>query len=189
MCRQTTDLQLTRAVMAEAVQAASPAWLCSTRRSGGPDAAGPPSCARGGLHEILDGVRSAPEAELRALLETSTILPKALWNPTLRTPDGRPLPTPDGYIHEAALAFEVDSREFHADPDGWARTLDRTTPLSEYGIDTAHFTPTDIRRRPRAACSGASERIYLQRIGRVPVQTSCSIPRLVRCPYTGARRQ
>jgi hypothetical protein len=174
LCRQITDLRTTRAVLAEAVQqhhTSLDRLEEEVRRAGRSRTA----IVRHALAEILDGARSAPEAELRALLETSTILPPALWNPILRTVDGERLPTPDGYIHEAALAFEVDSREFHADPYGWARTLDRDNALSAVGIDTAHFTPNDIRRRPAHVLRRA-ERIYLVRVGRVPRAPVVIIP-------------
>lgn len=164
--RLTTDLRLTRAVMAEAVQwrhASLDQLEEEVRRAGRSRTA----VVRHVLQELIDGVRSAPEAELRALLETSDVLPRALWNPTLRTTDGVRLPTPDAYIHEAALAFEVDSQEFHDNPVGWATTFDRHNELSEVGIDTAHFTPAEIRRRPQHTLRRA-ERIYLRRVGRVP---------------------
>jgi len=173
--RQTTDLRLTRAVMSEAVQ-----WRHASldqldeevRRAGRSRTA----VVRHVLQELTDGVRSAPEAELRTLLETSTVLPRALWNPTLRTTDGLRLPTPDAYIHEAALAFEVDSQEFHANPVGWATTFDRDNQLGEVGIDTAHFTPAEIRRSPGRTLRRA-ERIYLRRVGQVPEPSVLIIPR------------
>jgi hypothetical protein len=174
LCRQITDLRTTRAVMAEAVQQRHTSLdrlEAEVRRAGRSRTA----IVRHALAEILAGTRSAPEAELRALLETSTVLPAALWNPTLRTVDGQTLPTPDGYIHEAALAFEVDSREFHADAYGWATTLDRDNALGGVGIDTAHFTPNDIRRRPKHVLRRA-ERRYLARIGRVPPPPVVIIP-------------
>ena len=186
MCRQLTDLRTTRAVMAEAIQGGHTSLErleAEVRRAGRSRTA----IVRRALTEVLDGVRSAPEAELRALLETSIVLPRALWNPSLRTPDGEALPTPDGYIHEAALAFEVDSREFHADPDGWAKTLDRHNALGEYGIYAAHFTPTQIRRRPQHVLR-RSERIYLQRVGRVPEPRIVVVP-AGKVPLYGAGRQ
>jgi hypothetical protein len=174
MCRQISDLGTARALLAEAVQqhhTSIDRLVEEVRRAGRSRTA----IVRHALAEILDGVRSAPEAELRALLETSEILPKALWNPSLRTLEGEPLPTPDGYIHEAALAFEVDSREFHASPEGWARTIERDNLLDEVGIDTAHFTPTDIRRRPALVLKRAEGR-YLARVGRMPEPPVLIIP-------------
>jgi hypothetical protein len=104
---------------------------------------------RKAFSEIVQGTRSAPEAELRACLTGSRLLPEIRWNPRLRTDDGRPLPTPDGYLADAAVALEVDSQEYHFSPDDWARTLDRHNELSRYGILILHFTPAQIRRDPR----------------------------------------
>ena len=165
-CRQTTDLRLTRAVIAEAVQrnfTTIHAIEEEVRRA----ARSRTAIVRQALREILDGARSAPEAQLRTLLETSKILPRVLWNPSLRTVDGIVLPTPDAYIPEAALALEVDSREYHADPDGWARTLHRHNTLSQYGVVILHFRPSEIDSHPRRVLS-LTERTYLSRMASPP---------------------
>jgi very-short-patch-repair endonuclease len=57
-------------------------------------------------------------------------------------------PTPDGYIEEARLALEVDSREFHLTPDDWERTLNHHNRLAAAGILVLHFTPKQIREEP-----------------------------------------
>ncbi|XTZ18557.1 hypothetical protein ACQSSU_14910 [Micromonospora echinospora] len=95
--------------------------------------------------EVVAGARSAPEAELRQCLAASRVLPEIHWNPQLRTTDGSVLPTPDGYLDDAAVALEVDSREFHFSPDDWARTLRRHNELGRHGILVLHFTPAHIR--------------------------------------------
>ena len=115
------------------------------------------------LKELRSGVRSAPEAELRTVVESSTILPKARWNPHLVvTADGTTLPTPDGWIQEVGLALEQNSREFHSTPDGWQRTLERQYTLAEYGILTVHVTPEAVRKRPAQVLANI-ERIYRER--------------------------
>ncbi|MEE3918136.1 hypothetical protein V2I01_04395 [Micromonospora sp. BRA006-A] len=101
--------------------------------------------------EITDGVRSAPETELRECLGSSRVLGEILWNPRLSAADGARLPTPDGYLADCAVALEVDSREYHLSPADWARTLDRHNELSRHGVLILHFTPAQIRREP-AAC-------------------------------------
>lgn len=93
------------------------------------------------LAEVADGARSAPEAQLRQLAAKSRILPKVRWNPKM--PGG--LPTPDGYIEEARMALEVDSREFHLSPDDWEKTLKHHNELAAAGILVLHFTPRQIR--------------------------------------------
>ncbi|MER7165240.1 hypothetical protein ABT336_04065 [Micromonospora sp. NPDC000207] len=98
--------------------------------------------------EVLAGTRSAPEAELRECLAASGILPDILWNPRLSTWTGDSLPTPDGYLADAAIALEVDSQEYHFSPDDWARTLRRHNEMSRHGLMILHFTPAQIRREP-----------------------------------------
>jgi hypothetical protein len=112
---------------------------------------------------VVDGVRSVPEAELRAAVQPSRILPSVLWNPRLTAPDGTCLPTPDGYIPQARLALEVDSREFHAEGEHWVRTLHRQNQYQQYGIAVLVFTPAEIRADP-ARVRRMIERAYQQRV-------------------------
>lgn len=102
---------------------------------------------RRAVDEVGAGVRSAPEAELRALLSRSAILPLILWNPRLRLPDGTML-SPDGWIAESAIALEVDSREYHLGPDGWERTMRRHNLLAAADVLTLHLTPARLRTDP-----------------------------------------
>ncbi|MFG1924769.1 type IV toxin-antitoxin system AbiEi family antitoxin domain-containing protein [Cryptosporangium sp. NPDC048952] len=101
------------------------------------------------LSEVRDGALSAPEAELRALASTSTVLPPILWNPTLRADDGTRLPSPDGWIQDVGLALEMDSDEFHSSVDDQQRTRERAQLLATYGILTLSFSPREIRKAPR----------------------------------------
>jgi hypothetical protein len=100
------------------------------------------------LSELVDGIRSAPEARLRDLTLTSTVLPLVLWNPTLATEDGVRLPSPDGYLPDLGIALEVDSREHHMSSEDFQRTLVRGNMLSQYGVLVLHFTPAEILREP-----------------------------------------
>ncbi|GAA3397913.1 hypothetical protein [Cryptosporangium minutisporangium] len=101
------------------------------------------------LAEVRDGVRSAPEAELRELTGLSVILPPIHWNPLLTGADGSRLPSPDGWIEDVGLALEVDSDEFHTALDDLRRTRERHNRLGTYGILTLHFTPREIREEPQ----------------------------------------
>jgi hypothetical protein len=102
------------------------------------------------LAEVRDGVGSAPEAELRALTQTSLILPEIFWNPVLVGTDGSRLPSPDGWIADVGLALEVDSNEFHTTADDLRRTRERHNRLATYGILTVHFAPREIREEPQS---------------------------------------
>ncbi|WP_405090796.1 type IV toxin-antitoxin system AbiEi family antitoxin domain-containing protein [Micromonospora sp. NBC_01392] len=145
--RGLRHLRPVRAVVAEAVQrgftdlAALDEEIRRARRSR-------TALVRKAFSEVVAGARSAPEAELRECLAGSRLLPDLLWNPRLSVGDGRRLPTPDGYLADAAVALEVDSQEFHFTPDDWARTLDRHNELSRLGVLVLHFTPAQIRRSP-----------------------------------------
>lgn len=137
------DRQKVRAVLAEAVQRGHATVrqlayeLDRAQRNG-------TGLLREILAEIADGARSAPEAQLRQIAKRSEVLPEVKWNPKM--PQG--LPTPDGYIEEAELALEVDSREFHLAPDDWERTLEHHNRLAAAGILVLHFTPRQIRDEP-----------------------------------------
>jgi hypothetical protein len=161
-CRSLTELRDVRAIVAEAIHAhhiTATAIDAEIRRAGRSRTA----LVRRALGEVLDGVRSAPEADLRDLVRTSTVLPEVLWNPTLTTLDGQPLPRPDGWLPDVGLAFEVDSAEHHSDPDGWRRTLDRHNQLAMHQVEVLHFTPSEIRAFPRKVLA-TIEQAYRNRL-------------------------
>lgn len=119
---------------------------------------------RAALMEVASGVRSAPEAELRRLMSASRILPEALWNPTLTSANGKRLPTPDGYLPDAAIALEVDSKAHHMSPEDWERTMRRHNILAAHGVLVLHFSPGRIRDEPQSVLAEI-ERAYLDRAG------------------------
>jgi hypothetical protein len=118
---------------------------------------------RAALEEVADGVRSAPEAQLRRIAETTSVLPGVRWNPALTTLSGQSLPTPDGWIPDVGIALEVDSREHHSMPDDWARTLDRHNALTRHGALVLHFTPAAIYATPETVRRTIVES-YLERL-------------------------
>lgn len=165
-CRASNDLVMIRAVMAEAVTShgvgigALDTEIQRAQRSR-------TALARRVLNEIIAGIRSEPEADLRELIGTSKIIPAVLWNPCLTTMEGMPLPTPDGYIPGAGIALEVDSHEHHSSDVDWARTLRRHNLLSELGVLVLHYTPREIRSE-RARVLRSIERSYQVRIKSPP---------------------
>ena len=52
---------------------------------------------------------------------------------------------PDCWWPDAAVAAEVDSREWHLSPRDWERTLARHARMGSHGIIVLHFTPAQIR--------------------------------------------
>ncbi|HEY7225397.1 MAG TPA: type IV toxin-antitoxin system AbiEi family antitoxin domain-containing protein [Micromonosporaceae bacterium] len=156
-CRMLTQLRDVRAIVAEAVHSAhtSATSIDAEIRRAVRSRTG---LVRRALTEVTGGIRSAPEAELLDLTARSSVLSGMLWNPTLTTLDGRPLPTPDGWIPEVGIALEVDSAEHHSDSgDGWRRTLERHNELSKYGVEVLHFTPSEIRAFPRRVLTTIEE--------------------------------
>lgn len=166
-CRASHDLAMVRAVMTEAVTSrgveigALDGEIRRAQRSR-------TALARRVLGEIIAGIKSEPEADLRALIGTSKIIPMMLWNPRLMTMGGERLPTPDAYIPDAGIALEVDSREYHSGHADWARTLSRHNMLSELGVLVLHYTPREIRSE-RARVLRSIERSYEVRMASAPV--------------------
>jgi hypothetical protein len=146
-CRESRDPRAVRAIVAESIQRG----FCrlgrlenEIRRAGRSRTA----LVRAAFDEVAHGVRSAPEGDLRGVLNKSKILPPLMWNPALCTADGQRLPCPDGWLADVGIALEVDSREYHFSPDGWRQTLDRHNRLAQHGILVLHFTPAQIRDDP-----------------------------------------
>ncbi|NUT35942.1 MAG: hypothetical protein HOV79_23045 [Hamadaea sp.] len=160
--RGNLDRRVVRAVVAEAVQG-SHATCAEIARELEHSVRNGTAVLRKILAEVADGVRSAPEGELRALTKRSRILPEIRWNPTLRDAEGRRLPTPDGYIEDAGIALEVDSREFHLSADGWEATMQHHNRLAAAGILVLHFTPQQIRSEPHRVLVEI-EQAYLKRL-------------------------
>ena len=95
------------------------------------------------LAEVADGVRSAPEGDLRALI-TSAGLPAPLYNPRLFL-NGTFLASPDAWWPGSAVAVEVDSRQWHLLPEDWERTMSRHRRMIAAGIFVIHVSPAQLR--------------------------------------------
>lgn len=98
------------------------------------------------LAEVAAGIGSAPEAELGDLI-TSSGLPTPLFNPDLYL-NGKFLARPDAWWPQAAVAVEVDSKEWHLLPGDWQRTLRRHRRMTAAGIYVVHLTPAELRAEP-----------------------------------------
>lgn len=141
--RGLTDLREARALIAGVVQCRA----CTVSELSGELHGGPirdSALLRAVLAEAAQGVRSAPEAELRDLIGKAR-LPMPLFNPRLYLPNGTFIAQPDAWWPEAGVAIEVDSRRWHISPEDWEHTMDRHDELSQHAIVTLHFTPHKIR--------------------------------------------
>jgi len=141
--RGLTDLREARALLAGVVQNKGCApWQLKQELDAGPVQHS--ALLRSVLAEVVDGVRSAPEAELRDLIKKAG-LPMPLFNPRLYLPGGTFIACPDAWWPEAGVAVEIDSKRWHLSPDDWERTMDRHDQLGQYSIVTLHFTPHKLR--------------------------------------------
>jgi hypothetical protein len=159
--RWLTEARAVRGIVADAVQRG----LCPLDRLTEELNAGPmhgSALLRQALAEVTAGVRSVVEGDFLLLIKRAR-LPEPMLNPRLFAGETF-IAAPDCWWPQAGLAAEVDSREWHLSPDGWARTLARHRRMTAYGITVQHFTPGQIARDPKgvirdladalAACQG-----------------------------------
>jgi hypothetical protein len=148
--RLMTDITQVRALVAAGVQrrkvsvAQLAAELTVGQRQGS-------ALFRQALAEVADGVRSAAEADLRALIKRVG-LPEPLYNPRLYIGEEF-LASPDVWWRELGVATEVDSREYHLLPADWVRTMDRHALMTAQGILVLHFPPSKIRGDSQAVAA------------------------------------
>jgi hypothetical protein len=112
--------------------------------------------ARQALRDADVAARPQPPDDMRQLLGGSVVLPPIVWNPTLRSRDGRPLPNPDGWIAEVDLGLEIDP---------WDGAMWRHAELARHGAGLLRFTPAEVRSDP-AGVRRAVERAYVDRLRR-----------------------
>jgi hypothetical protein len=146
--RRAGSVDGARAIIAEAVQRGRvlPARLRTELDRGSTRGSG---LARKVLAEISDGVRSVAEAWARRLVLNSR-MPKPAWNVPLCDPDGRLLAIVDAWWDDVALAWEIDSYEWHLSPQSYSDTLARDAALTAAGITVLHTTPGRIQKEPVA---------------------------------------
>jgi hypothetical protein len=140
--RRCTDEAAVRAVIFEVVQRGlvAPESLDEERRRGQIRGS---RFARIVLEDVLAGVRSMPEADIRRefLARGWTGL---RFNPRLHLPDGAFLACPDVY-DASGVCLEVDSREHHFAVDSWEATMRRHAAMTAAGLAVLHVPPSRIR--------------------------------------------
>jgi very-short-patch-repair endonuclease len=122
---------------------------------------------RAALEEVRAGVRSAPEGDLRRLIQRGRI-PVPVFNARLYVGD-RLLAVVDAWWEEAGVGAEVDSKAYHYSAGDWQRTMARHDRLVAQGVLLLHFTPRQIRTEPeevaaqiRAALATGRDRARLR---------------------------
>ena len=144
--RVMTRLNDVRAVVAEVVQKGRcdlPSLARELRE--GPSAGS--RLYRKALAEVSAGIRSAAEGDLKDLIEGSD-MEQPIYNATLYAADGTFLGIADAWWQRAAVAAEVDSREYHLGPEDYQRTTARHNQMAEHGINVLHFLPSTLKRDP-----------------------------------------
>lgn len=90
------------------------------------------------------GARSGPEVDIVSIMEAGRI-PHVVYNARLLGPDGLYIGRPDAWIDDVAVAVEVDSLEYHADDEGFKRTVRRNARYAAAGILVVPVLPSDER--------------------------------------------
>jgi len=67
--------------------------------------------------------------------------------------DGQFIAVPDAWCDEVALAWEIDSFEWHSDAKGYARTVARNTRYTAAGIVVVQTLPSRLRDDPAGVIS------------------------------------
>ncbi|HTY73857.1 MAG TPA: hypothetical protein VMI11_15770, partial [Actinomycetes bacterium] len=103
---------------------------------------------RSALAEVAAGVRSFAEGQGWRLVQRSPRLRKMMWNPSVYDASGRFIFRPDGWLDDVALAWQIDSKQFHTSPEDWARTVAQHTEATAIGIVVVHHLPQVVERQP-----------------------------------------
>ncbi|MEV0050739.1 hypothetical protein AB0H34_09635 [Saccharopolyspora shandongensis] len=150
--RRLTDIDQIRALLAEPVQRGlvDPSVLAEELDSG--SGRGTARC-RVVLREMLANVHSPAEGWAYRLLQQSD-LPQMQWNVRILDSTGKLLGVPDGWFDDAALAWQIDSLEYHLSPADYQLTVRRHTAMTAAGIVVVHTLPSQLRTEPRKVLAG-----------------------------------
>jgi hypothetical protein len=100
------------------------------------------------VEHVCAGVRSAPEADARLVLDASSTLPRVDDNVWLRLADGRTLCV-DSLVRSSAVVHEVNGRSAHRRDDLFEDMQVRHGLLTAAGFTVLHSSPRRIRSHPR----------------------------------------
>ncbi|MFE7415958.1 hypothetical protein [Rhodococcus sp. NPDC057529] len=99
------------------------------------------------LQEMKADVHSVAEAHARRLWLRSG-LPEMVFNRKIVDIDGRFIAMPDGWIDEVALAWDIDSLDWHLAPRQYKHTVERRTRMQNAGIIVLPTLPSAVRDQP-----------------------------------------
>ncbi len=142
--RRLRDPKAIQALLAEAVQRGrcTPRQLREELDAGSQRGT---ALVRVALVDIASGARSVAEGDALRLWRRAG-LPEAQWNVQLVTSTGQMIATPDAWLPEVGLAWEIDSYDYHFDRLDYARTLDRNARYSAHGIAYLQTLPSRLNR-------------------------------------------
>ncbi len=163
--RDSRTVRDARALLAEAVQRRfTTVDALEVELTAGPSAGS--RLLRQVLGELGGGVRSAPEAELKVLMESSRVLPAATYNgpPIQVWVGGRAASfVPDATLAGAMLLVDCDSRQHHSSLADYEATMWRHSQLEALGYSVLHLAPAQIRSDP-AGTLRLIEQTYVRRM-------------------------
>ena len=159
--RSLTDEDAVVAMMAEAIRRrrCTPGALARELGAGSRSGSG---FVRRALAPLLAGTWSVAEADAWRLWRRSG-LPACRWNVKLFDPAGRYIAAPDAWWDEVGLAWEIDSRRYHATGQSHAGTLARNTRYLMCGIVVLQTLPARLRRDPDRVISELREAFEVAR--------------------------
>jgi very-short-patch-repair endonuclease len=143
--RRLTDLASVRSIVAGAVQTrlCTIDQLVSELQEGAVQGS---ALLRKALAEVVDGIRSSTEAELKDLLKRGR-LPVPMFNARLYFGEEL-VAVVDAWWPDLGVVVEVDSKEWHLAPDKWEQTMNRHARMTALGLLVLHFSPRQIKHEP-----------------------------------------
>ncbi|MEU9685241.1 hypothetical protein [Amycolatopsis japonica] len=100
------------------------------------------------LRRLTDDVRSVPELDAVALWRSAG-LPEPMCNVKVFDQNGRFIAMSDFWDDEVAMAWEVDSWEFHQKGALFAKTVERNNRYTASGIVVVQTLPSKLRSDPQ----------------------------------------
>jgi hypothetical protein len=101
------------------------------------------------LRELAAGIRSAAELDARRLWP-ATGLPDPWWNASVYGPDGELIGIADCWLDDVAMAWEIESSEWHLSPRDHDRTVHRAADFVAAGVVYTASKPRWLRTERRA---------------------------------------
>lgn len=144
--RRIRDVDQIRALLSEAIQrrTVTAADLQAELDAGSTRGTAIPRIV---LRELADGAWSPAESWARRIVLRSK-LPAPQWNVGVYSYAGELLGIPDAWFDDVALAWEIDSYNFHLSPQSYAQTLAKHARFTAAGIVVVHTLPSRLRTEP-----------------------------------------